>query len=213
MPAGPDDTTFETEAVHRARRVSEASVVWSLVASTAAIVIGVAAGSAALVVFGAVGYVDMVGSIALVHHFRHALAHDELSDQFEERSHRIVTVGLVAVGGAAVVVSTLRLLMHSSTETIAAGIVLASISLVVLAVLATIKVRVAPRVPSAALRSDGHVSAIGATQAAIVLFGTAATALWSWEWADNLAAMVVGAVAVVLGITTWRQIGDDVSPS
>jgi divalent metal cation (Fe/Co/Zn/Cd) transporter len=66
--------------------------------------------------------------------------------------------------------------------------------------------RIAERVPSAALRSDGHLSAIGATQAGVVLVGSLLTAQWSVTWADNAAALVVGVVAIVLAISTWREI-------
>jgi divalent metal cation (Fe/Co/Zn/Cd) transporter len=199
-------TTFEPEIVRSARRVSEISIGWSIVASTAAVVIGVGSQSAALVAFGAVGYVDMVGSIALVHHFRHAQRTDSFSDRFEQRAHRIVTIGLFSVGVAAVGVSGVRLVAGQTSDTPVAGVVLAAFSTIVLGVLASVKVRVGRRVPSAALRSDGHLSGIGATQAAIVLAGTAATTYWSLEWADNAAALVVGGVAIVLAVVTWRQI-------
>jgi divalent metal cation (Fe/Co/Zn/Cd) transporter len=57
-------------------------------------------------------------------------------------------------------------------------------------------------VPSAALRSDGHLSGIGAAQAAVVLLGAEATSVLSWNWADDAAAMVVGAVAIGIAVTT-----------
>src|SRR5258708_2216692 len=121
-----------SDDLHRARRVSELSIAWSIVASTGAVVIGVASRSAALVAFGAVGYVDMVGSIALVHHFRHAQRTDAFSDHFEQRAHRIVTVGLFSVGVAAVGVSGVRLIAGQTSDTPVAGVVLAALSAVVL---------------------------------------------------------------------------------
>jgi divalent metal cation (Fe/Co/Zn/Cd) transporter len=55
-----------------------------------------------------------------------------------------------------------------------------------------------------ALRSDGHLSAIGAMQASVTVVGTA-TALWlGWHWADAAATTVVGFVAAILAIFTWR---------
>jgi len=177
------------------------------VVGTLAIGTGFAIASLALIVFGAVGYVDLVGSVALVHHFRHA-AHHELSDRFERRAHRIVTAGLLAVGVASVVVSIGRLVARETSEVSAFAVVLAGVSMVALAILALAKVVIAARVPSGALRSDGHVSAIGATQAAVVLAGSLLTADTSITWADNAAAMIVGAVAIVLAIATWREIPD-----
>jgi hypothetical protein len=49
------------------------SVVWTVIASSVAIALGITGNSAVLVAFGAIGFVDALGSVALVYHFRHAL--------------------------------------------------------------------------------------------------------------------------------------------
>src|SRR5262245_7685183 len=64
-------------------RVSTASICWTVVTSAAAVALGLAKGSVVLVAFGAVGTLDVVGSVALVAHFRHALRHDAISDRYE----------------------------------------------------------------------------------------------------------------------------------
>ena len=201
----PDPATpFDPSASRSARRISEISIAWTFVGSSLAIAFGIASGSAALVAFGLVGFVDLVGSVALVHHFRHALRTDELSDHFEQRAHRIVTVGLLSVGCVTVVVSVVRLAIGHYPKTSTAEIVIASVSLVGLTVLSAGKVRIARRVPSAALRSDGYLSGIGAAQALVVLGGTAAARLLSWHWADDAAALVVGLVAITIAVQTGR---------
>ena len=197
---------FEAHAVRAARRVSEASIVCTTLGSTAAVALGVDASSAALVAFGAVGYVDLVGSVALVHHFRHALRHDALSDHFEQRAHRVVTVGLFSVGVVTVIAGGVRLAIGSSADTAIGGIVVASVSLVALGALSARKAVVAARVRSAALRADGHLSSVGAAQALVVLVGTVATRVLSWHWADNVAALVVGSVALGLATVSWARV-------
>ncbi len=196
------EPSFEPSEVRAARRGSEVSIAWTFVASTLSIALGVASGSSALVAFGCVGFVDLAGSVALVHHFRHALRTDALSDRFERRAHAIVTIGLLTIGLAAIVVSSIRLASGHRPETSDAGMVIAGASLVVLAVLSVLKVRLGKRVPSAALRSDGFLSGIGAAQAAVVLLGAEAASVWSWHWADDTAAIVVGTVAVGIALTT-----------
>jgi divalent metal cation (Fe/Co/Zn/Cd) transporter len=196
------EPAFEPSQVRAARRVSEVSIAWTLVASTLSIALGIASGSSALVAFGCVGYVDLAGSVALVHHFRHALRTDALSDRFERRAHRIVTFGLLAIGLAAILVGVIRLASGHRPSTSDAGMAIAAASLVVLAVLAVLKVRLGKQVPSAALRSDGFLSGIGAAQAAVVLLGAEAASALSWQWADDGAAIVVGAVAVGIAVTT-----------
>ena len=128
-------STFEPGAIRSARVVSEISVVWTVCTSTLAIALGIAAGSIVLIAFGAVGYVDAIGSVALVHHFRHGLANDALDDRFERRAHRIVTIGLIAVGTATIITSVARLIQGGSPESSWAGAVTAGASLIVLTVL------------------------------------------------------------------------------
>jgi divalent metal cation (Fe/Co/Zn/Cd) transporter len=149
--------------------------------------------------------VDAVGSIALTYHFRHALRHDELSERFESVAHRVVLAGLLSVGSVAIVIGAVRLASGHSGGSSDAGVVLASVSLVLLLVLSSQKQRIARRVDSSALRSDGHLSGVGATFAAITLAGTGLERWLGWHWTDSTATMILGAIAVWLAVTTWRS--------
>jgi divalent metal cation (Fe/Co/Zn/Cd) transporter len=191
---------FDPEATRSGRRISELSIGWTLVTGAVAVAFGIASGSAALAAFGFVGLVDLVGSVALVHHFRHALRTDALSDRFEQRAHRIVTVGLLTVGSLAVVVSAARLATGHVRRTAPSELVIAAASLFGLVVLATRKIAIARAIPSAALRSDGFLSAIGAAQACVVIIGAAAAVFLSWRWADDAAALAIGLVAVTVAV-------------
>jgi divalent metal cation (Fe/Co/Zn/Cd) transporter len=200
MP-NPDPMT-----IHAARRVSEASVVFSAVSATLAVVLGVESSSIVLTAFGAIGYVDMMGSVALVHHFRHALQHDELEDRFERRAHLVVAVGLVAVGSGAFVASIIRLVGSNEADVSPVGIVLAALSFGTLLALSVAKQRIGARLPSPALVADGHLSGIGAVQAVVTLAGIGATTWFGWTNADAIAAMVVGTVAFFLGVRSLRTL-------
>ena len=177
----PTATAFDPDAARAGRRVSEVSIAWTILGSSFAIPFGIAAASVALVAFGLVGLVDLVGSVALVHHYRHALRTDAFSDRFERRAHRIVITGLLTIGLATVVVSAARLTIGHFPKTSTAEIVISSLSVVALCILSTCKVRVARAIPSAALRSDGFLTGIGAAQALVILAGTAAARRLSWH--------------------------------
>jgi divalent metal cation (Fe/Co/Zn/Cd) transporter len=190
--------------VRSAWLVSFASVVWTVAASSVAIGLGVTGNSTVLVAFGAIGFVDALGSVALVYHFRHALRHDELSERLENIAHRVVVIGLLAVGVGAVVTGAVRLIVESTGGSSMAGTVLAAISLVVLIGLSACKQRLARRVGSNALLADGRLSGVGAMQAGVTLFGTLAASRLDWDWADALAASLVGLFAIGVAIATRR---------
>jgi divalent metal cation (Fe/Co/Zn/Cd) transporter len=199
---------FDFDATRSGRRISELSIGWTLVCGAFAVAFGIAAGSAALAAFGLVGLIDVVGSVALVHHFRHALRTDALSDRFEQRAHRIVTAGLFAVGSLAVTVSAARLATGHLRQASAPEVVIASASVVGLVALAIRKIAIARAIPSQALRSDGHLSGIGAAQACVIVVGSAAAAFLSWRWADDAAALVIGLAAVTLALRSLRDQSD-----
>lgn len=189
-------------AVRAAWAVSLQSVIWTLLAGTGSIAIGVASGSAVLTAFGSIGLVDAVGSAALVHHFRHGLRHAELTDRLELLAHRVVIVGLVTIGVGALIAGGVRLAGDRAIESSAFGTWLAATSLIVLIALSRRKRRLALEVASPALRSDSHLSAVGAGQASVTL-AAAVTTMIGWRWADPAAAIAVGIVAVAVGVQTW----------
>jgi divalent metal cation (Fe/Co/Zn/Cd) transporter len=185
---------------HAALVVSIQSVVWTVGSSTAAIALGITENSAVLVAFGAIGCVDAIGSLALVHHFGHGLRNDGLSDHLEMVAHRVVLVGLFAVGCAAIIGGAIRLASGQSGEGATPAVLLAIVSLIALIVLAQRKRAIARRISSNALLSDAHLSSIGAAQAAVALIGIATTEWFGWEFADAVATIIVGSVAVSLAI-------------
>jgi divalent metal cation (Fe/Co/Zn/Cd) transporter len=190
---------FSERPVRAAYRISIASVAYSFVSSSVAIVLGLGA-SIVLVAFGAIGLVDMLGSIALTFHFRHALHHEVMHARAERVVHRVVRSGMFVVGAATLAVSAVRLATGAEGSAPVGGSALAGVSVVVLAVLSTRKIRLGREVASRALVVDGRVSGVGAVQAAIALLGLAATRWFDAGWADAVAAMVVGAAAALVAI-------------
>jgi divalent metal cation (Fe/Co/Zn/Cd) transporter len=190
--------------VNSALLVSALSVVWTVVSSSLAVTIGVRSHTAVLIAFGAIGVVDAIGSVALVYHFQHGLRHDRLSDELEELAHRVVLVGLFSVGCASVLGGLVRVAIAQTSEPSNQGVALAAISGVALIALSARKQQVARRIASKALLSDGHLSAVGATQAAVTLTGTAMAGWLGWYWADAAATTLVGSVATWVAVSTWR---------
>ncbi|MEO9181496.1 MAG: hypothetical protein ABI298_07590, partial [Acidimicrobiales bacterium] len=90
-----------------------------------------------------------------------------------------------------------------STSTV--GVILAGSSLIALCLLAVRKISVAQRLPSPPLRSDGHLSGVGAALAAVTLIGTFLESSFHVHWADSTATIVLGVAAVGLSINTLRH--------
>jgi divalent metal cation (Fe/Co/Zn/Cd) transporter len=186
-------------------RVSTVSICWTVVSSAMSVALGVAAGSLVLVAFGLVGILDLVGSVALVVHFRHALRHDAFSERHERLALRIVTVGLLVVGALTAAESVRRLIAQERSDPVPVGVVLAAMSAVALGALFVGKRRIAGRIPSPALLADGWLSATGCLLAVVTVGGTGLTSAFGWWWADALAALGIACVAMVMAVVMGRS--------
>jgi len=190
--------------LHAGVRVSAASIGWTLLSSAVAVTLGVAAGSLVLVAFGLTGVLDAAGSATLVVHFRHALRHDTFSDRHERVALRVVTGGLLTVGGLTAVESIRRLITGEPSHASPAGAVLATVSIFVLAGFSRRKILVARRIPSRALLADAWLTATGCLLALVTVAGTGLTSAFGWRWVDPAAALAVACgaigIAMILGL-------------
>jgi divalent metal cation (Fe/Co/Zn/Cd) transporter len=81
------------------------------------------------------------------------------------------------------------------------GLVVLAGSVAVLPALGLVKLRLARRLGSRALRGDGVLSAAGAALAAVALAGTGLGKWLGWWWADSAAALLI---AVFLAQEGWH---------
>lgn len=192
-------------AVQEGLRISAYSLGWTVIAGSGAITIGVIGNSLSLAVFGVIGLLDAVGSATLMLHFWHAIRHETISQRHEELTLRVVSAGMAAVGLGTIADSAYRLDQHVKSTSLLPGIVLAALSVVVLAALSTGKRRIARRIPSHALGADGWLSAMGALLGVVTLVGTTLNRAFQWWWMDPVAAIGVAGGAVALSVMLLRE--------
>jgi divalent metal cation (Fe/Co/Zn/Cd) transporter len=192
------------EHLRHGLRLSILSILGTVISSTAAITVGVVDGSLVLIAFGATGLLDAVGSATLIVHFRHALHHEAFSEAHERVALRVVTIGLVVVGVSTASESVRRLITRPTVHASAAGVVLAAASVFVLAALSQRKRATGRLIPSLALVADGWLSGVGALLALTTVVGTGLDLLFGWWWADPVAALAVGAGAVIAAVAMSR---------
>ncbi len=182
--------------IHAGLVASTASICWTALSSAVAVGYGVSAGSIVLVAFGAVGVFDMAGSIALIAHFRHALRHQSVSERHERAAQLIVSIGMLTVGVATLVGSTLRLVAGGHTAEPLAGLIATASSIAVLGYLGLRKRRIGRLIPSAALMTDGSLSLTGCGTAICAVVGLALNDAYGWAWIDPVAAIGVAVAAI-----------------
>jgi divalent metal cation (Fe/Co/Zn/Cd) transporter len=188
-----------TDVVRDAIRVSWVCVGWSLVAGVASLAVALTAGSLSLGGLGASVLVDVVSSAVLIWRFRRQRSGGAFPEQAERRAQVVASTGLLVIAVLLTVAGVQHLVdaTHPSVPGSALGLAVAN--LLVLPVLARWKYAVARAVGSLALRTDAHITMVGAGTAALTVLGLGVDRAFGWWWADAVAALVIAAVAADQG--------------
>jgi divalent metal cation (Fe/Co/Zn/Cd) transporter len=186
--------------VDSALRLSYFTIVWNGVVGTTALVVGLTTGSLALAGFALNALLDSSASVVLVWRFRKERTDPVAAEHLERRAQRWVVVAMLVVAFLVGIEAVRALVNGSHPESSTFGFGIATISLLVLPVLGTMKLRLASRLDSPALRGDGVLTLAAAALAAITLIALLANSLLDWWWADPAAALVI-AVALATEAT------------
>jgi divalent metal cation (Fe/Co/Zn/Cd) transporter len=104
---------------------------------------------------------------------------------------------MLLIAGYVGVQAVRALVSGSHPETSAYGVALAAMSLVVLPWLGRMKLNVASRLASPALRGDGILTLAAAVLAAVTLTALVLDAALAWWWADAVAALFIATALAV----------------
>jgi divalent metal cation (Fe/Co/Zn/Cd) transporter len=185
-----------------ALRLAYATLAYNSLEAVVAIGAGVVAGSPALISFGGDSVVECLSALVIVWQFRHPMP-----EQRERQALRAIAVAFFALAAYVTVDSVRTLLTGSDPDASPVGIGLATLSLVVMPMLARAKVRVARELGSSTVEADSMQTWLCTYLSAVLLIGLVLNATLGWAWADPLAALVIAAVALREGREAWR--GDD----
>jgi divalent metal cation (Fe/Co/Zn/Cd) transporter len=188
-----------TDGIRDAIRVSWVCIGWSLAAGAASLVVALTAGSLSLGGLGASVLVDVVSSAVLIWRFRRQRTGSEFPEQAERRAQVVASSGLLVIAVLLSVEGVRHLVDAAHPSVPAAALALAAANLLVLPLLARWKYAVAGEVASLALRTDAHITMVGAGTAALTVVGLGADRVFGWWWADAAAALVIAAVAADQG--------------
>jgi divalent metal cation (Fe/Co/Zn/Cd) transporter len=202
---GQASTGDAARALHRrALRLEWFTVAWNIVEAVVAIGAGVVAGSIALVAFGADSLIEVTSGGVLVWRLRRAGPEASAAEQGDRERRALFVVGATFFLLAAYE-SLSELLGAKEARPSTVGLALSVVSLVVMPILATAKLRVARGMGSRALRADAMETWVCAYLSAALLAGLALNASLGWWWADAVAGLAMLPVMLWQG---WETLED-----
>lgn len=201
MTRTPDIPPVRDDLVRRALWLAYLTIAWNVVEAVVAIAAGMEAGSLALVGFGLDSTIETFSAVVVVWRLRDA------SEERETRALRLIAVSFFLLAAYVAVRAVLDLVGASEPGTSLPGIVITSLSLVVMPLLARAKERVGERMGSRVVLADAVETWLCTWLSAAVLGGLVLNAALGWWWADPVAALYIAYVAVREGREAWE--GDE----
>jgi divalent metal cation (Fe/Co/Zn/Cd) transporter len=191
------------ELVRRGIHLSYATIGYNSLEAIASLIAGLFAGSVALVGFGVDSLVEVSTSGVAQWRLRSDLDEARRAE-IEAITHRIVGLCFLALAAYVAVDSGKTLWFRERPDRTIAGIVILSMSVVVMPLLARAKLRVASAMQSGALRAEARQTSLCAYLSIIALAGVLLNATLGWWWADPVAALCMVPIILSEGIDGMR---------
>jgi len=182
--------------IQLALRLTYVSLAWMLVEGGAALWLGAKSRSLLLDGFGLDSVLEMASAGVLLWRLRVeacGLASEARIKAAERRAARIVGLGLYALAAGIVAGAGFGLFVHHRTNTRESvwGIGIGLVAKVGMPILAGLKLKVAARLNSRALRADAMEAITCGYLSVVLIAGLAATRLFGWWWLDSIASLAL----------------------
>jgi len=188
--------------MRRARLLAWGGNAWHVIEFAIAVAAGVAAGSIALVGFGLDSLVEVAAGTVIVWLFTGRRV--GAGEAAERRAQQLIAASFFVLAAYVAVEAGRDLIGGDHPQTSWVGIGLAAVTAPTMPLLARAKRRVGLELGSSATVSESAQNLLCAYLSIALLIGLGANALAGWWWADPLAALVIAAVAVREGRSSWR---------
>jgi divalent metal cation (Fe/Co/Zn/Cd) transporter len=186
--------------MQRARFLEYLTLGWNLVEAVVGISAGIVAGSTSLVGFGLDSVVESLSGGILLWRLRDG----EEGERRERLAQKLVGASFFVLGAYVTYESISALAGREEPDPSLVGIVLATLSLIVMPLLARAKRSVARQIDSLALEADSRQTDLCAYLSAVLLVGLVLNATLGWWWADPVAALGMVAIMVTEGVRAMR---------
>jgi divalent metal cation (Fe/Co/Zn/Cd) transporter len=197
----PADLTLDRRRAltRRVRLLVAATITYNLIEGVVAISAGSVAGSTALVGFGLDSMIEVTSAAIVAWQFA------TLDPATRERfALRVIAYSFFALAGFVAFESIRSLLGSGDVDPSTVGIVLASLSLLIMPFLSFAQRKAGRELGSSTAVADSKQTLLCTYLSGVLLVGLVANSALGWSWADPIAGLVIAAVALKEGRAAWR---------
>lgn len=196
----PTVNSARRAVLHRRLRLIVALTIgYNLVEAAISLTAGAAASSTALIGFGLDSLIEVLSAAAIAWQFTR-----REPERWERPTLRVVAMSFFAMATYVGVSAVLSLAGVITPEHSVVGIVITSVSVVLMPGFSLIELRTGRELGSASAVADSRQTLLCAYLSAAVLVGLVLHAVFGWSWADPVGGLIVAALAIREGIEAWQ---------
>jgi len=189
----------------RVRFIVAFTITYNVIEAVVAIWAGALASSTALIGFGLDSIVEVLSALAVAWQFTR-----KDPERWETATVRAIGIAFFTLAAYVIVDSVMSLTGTADVDHSPLGIGIATLSLLIMPLLAWFEFRTGRELGSKSVMADAKQLLLCIYLSGTVLIGLLLNSLFGWAWADSVAALVVAVLAIREGIEAWR--GDVESP-
>jgi divalent metal cation (Fe/Co/Zn/Cd) transporter len=183
----------------RVRLLVATTITYNVIEGIIAISAGTVAGSTALIGFGLDSMIE-VSSAAIVA-WQFSAPNPETRERF---ALRVIAYSFFVLAAYVAFESIRALLGSDHVDHSTVGIVLASLSLLIMPFLSVAQRKAGRELGSSTAVADSKQTLLCTYLSAVLLVGLLLNSLFGWSWADPIAGLVIAIVALKEGREAWR---------
>ena len=183
----------------RIRWLVAATISYNIIEAIISVTAGLAASSGALVSFGLDSLIEVFSAAAVAWQFSHGEP-----ERFEKPTLRAIAISFFALAAYVIVNAVLSMTGVVKAEHSAIGIVITSLSVIIMPFLSLTQRRAGRELGSATAVADSKQTLLCTYLSAAVLASLLLNTLFGWSWTDPIAALIIGGFAIREGIEAWK---------
>lgn len=205
-------TLSRKEKLHRRGvRLEVFTITWNVIEAFVAIGVGLLVGSVALVGFGVDSGIEVISAVALLWRLLKAGPNASMAEEgaAENKALYLVAATFFLLAAYITYEAVGSLISQEGAESSTVGLILATLSIIIMPTLAFLKGRTGREMGSRALVADSKETWVCAYLSFALLVAVGLNAAFGWWWADPVGALAMLPVIIWQGWETLEEARED----
>ena len=187
----------------RGIRLEQFTLAYNIAEGAIAVTAGFIAGLVSLIGFGIDSGIEVFTAVLVLTRLRAQFYSGELDENKERKALKLIGVTFYLLAAYVAFTSLRNLVIEPSPQVSVAGIALTSMSVLIMPFLAHLKMSTGRKLGSRLLMADAKETQLCVWLSASTLTGLVAFYLFSWNWVDSVAGLIIAVFAVNEGREAW----------